>query len=156
MKLILLLQLLTIWIGEPTNKTEIQSFSNPLVKRTTVLVIEEYIQEYSMLRIVKEKGEADIWVYPSFEYYVRPNTETSLAILKSKEEVVGLEMKLVFEHRKYDFRQSLKAEADLTKDIRSNFLSVEESEEDFAESLLFNLIKKTIEECFKEFYLLIF
>jgi hypothetical protein len=109
-----------------------------------------------MLRIVKEKGEADIWVYPSFEYYVRPNTETSLAILKSKEEVVGLEMKLVFEHRKYDFRQSLKAEADLTKDIRSNFLSVEESEEDFAESLLFNLIKKTIEECFKEFYLLIF
>lgn len=156
MKLGILLQILTIWIGEPSNRTEIETFSNPLVRKTTVLVIEEYVQEYSMLRITKEKSEADIWVYPSFEYYIRPNTETSLAIMKSKQEVVGLEMKLVFEHRRYDFRQSLEGEADLVKDIRSNFLSVEESEEDFANSLLMNLVKKTIVECFKEFYLLIF
>jgi hypothetical protein len=156
LKLVLFLQILSIWIGEPTNHTEIEVFSNPLVKKTTIVVIEEYIQEYSMLKITKEKDKADIWVYPTFEHYIRPNIETSLAIMKSKQEVVGLEMRLTFEHRRHNFKQNLKGEADLIKDIRSNFLSVEESEEDFAEGLLFNLIKKTIDKCFKDFYLLIF
>jgi len=131
-------------------------FSNSLLKSTTVIVLEEYIQENTELRLVSEKEEADIYVYPQFIEYVRPNTEASLAIMKSKTETVGLEMKIVFSYPKWNFNQQLQCKSTIDKEIRSNFLSIEESEEDFADSLLMNLVKKTINECFKSINSLIF
>lgn len=131
-------------------------FSNSLLKSTTVIVLEEYIQENTELRLVSEKEEADIYVYPQFIEYVRPNTEASLAIMKSKTETVGLEMVIYFEHKDYDIVQKLEGKSTIDKEIRSNFLSIEESEEDFADSMLMNLIKKTIDTCFETIDLLIF
>jgi len=154
-----LLSILLIWVGEPTNETPIEIFGNPLLKKTTVVVMEEYIQEYAdyqTLRLTDDKDEADIYVYPVFINYIRPNTEITFATMKSKTETVGLEMEIVFYHKDYNIIQKLHTEVEIDKEIRSNFLSVEESEVDFANSLLMNLVKKAIASCFEEFYLLIF
>lgn len=131
-------------------------FSNSLLKSTTVVVLEEYIQEYTELRLVSTQEEIDIVAYPQFIEYIRPNTEASLAIMKSKTETVGLKMVIYFEHKNYNFRQKLECTSTVDKEIRSNFLSVEESEEDFADSMIMNLIKKTIDRCFTNVDVLIF
>lgn len=154
-----LLSILLIWVGEPTNETPIEIFGNPLLKKTTMVVMEEYIQEYAdyqTLRLTDDKEEADIYVYPVFINYIRPNTEVTFATMKSKTETVGLEMEIVFYHKDYNIIQKLHTEVEIDKEIRSNFLSVEESDVDFANSLLMNLVKKAIASCFEEFYLLIF
>lgn len=154
--LILLLQILSIWVSEPRNNTDQQVFSNSLLRSTTVIILEEYIQENTELRLVSTREEADIYVYPEFIEYIRPNTEASLAILKSKTETVGLEMTIFFLHPDWNFYQQLQCKSEIDKEIRSNFLSIEESAEDFADSLLMNLVKKTINECFKSIDSLIF
>lgn len=155
----LLLQILFIWVGEPQNNIPIDVFDNPVLKKTTVVVMEEYVQEYAdykTLRLTDDKEKADVYVYPIFIDYIRPNTEVTLATMKSKSEVVGLEMEIIFYHKDYNITQRLHTTVEIEKDIRSNFLSVEESEVDFANGLLMNLIKKAISSCFEEFYLLIF
>ena len=152
----LLLQILSIWVADPVNHTDQQIFSNPLLQKTTVIVMEEYIQENTDLRLVVEEGESDIQVYTDFIEYVRPNSETSIATLRSKTETVGLEMIITFDYPKHGFKQRLQCQSTLDKEIRSNFLSVEESEEDFADSMLMNLIKKTVSTCFESVETLIF
>jgi len=151
----LFLSIISIFVSEPVNSTDQEIFSNPLLKKTTVIVLEEYLQENTDVRLVSTIEESDIVVRPEFIEYVRPNTETSLGILKSKTETVGLEMVIYFDHKDYNFRQKLKGTSTLDKEIRSNFLSIEDSEEDFSDGLLMNLIKKTINECFKDINLLI-
>lgn len=152
----LILSVLYVWVGQPSNFTDKEVFSNSLIRSTTVVVIEEYLQETTDLILTQEKEKADIHLYPYFINYIRPNTEASFAILSSKTETVGLEMILVFEYPKYNFTQSLTSISEIDKEIRSNFLSVEESEEDFADSMLMNLIRKTIDSCFKSIETLIF
>ena len=118
--------------------------------------MEEYIQENTELRLVSEQSEGDIYVYTDFIEYVRPNQEISIGTLRQKTETVGLEMSITFEYPKYNLTQKLQCSSTLDKEIRSNFLSVEESEEDFADSMLMNLIKKTISTCFQSVDTLIF
>jgi len=152
----LLLQILSIWVSDPVNLTDQQIFSNPLLQKTTVIVMEEQLQMNTDMRLVLEQQESDIQVYTEFVEYVRPNSETSIATLRSKTETVGLEMVITFEFPKHNFTQKLQCKATLDKEIRSNFLSVEESEEDFADSMLMNLIKKTIDVCYRDIDTLIF
>jgi hypothetical protein len=146
----ILLQILTIWVSQPINHTDQEIFSNSLLRNTTVVVMEEYIQENTELRLVTEQSESDIYVYTDFIEYVRPNQEISIGTLRQKTETVGLEMIITFDYPKHGFRQRLQCSSTLDKEIRSNFLSVEESEEDFADSMLMNLIKKTIATCFED------
>lgn len=156
MKLIFFLQLLNVWVAPAQNQTTIDVFDYPLVQRTTALVIEEYIQEEEVLRLVSDKMEADIIVYPHFIGYRRPNTDISLSVLQVKEEEVFLTMRIEFYFAKWNFSQSLISEASLVRKAGSNFLDIQESETDFAESMVFNLIKKTISVCFEDFSSLIF
>jgi len=152
----ILLQILSIWVSQPINHTDQEIFSNSLLRNTTVVVMEEYIQENTELRLVTEQSESDIYVYTDFIEYVRPNQEISIGTLRQKTETVGLEMIITFDYPKHGFRQRLQCSSTLDKEIRSNFLSVEESEEDFADSMLMNLIKKTISTCFQSVDTLIF
>ena len=152
----ILLQILSIWVSQPTNHTDQEIFSNSLLRNTTVVVMEEYIQENTELRLVTKQSEGDIYVYTDFIEYVRPNQEISIGTLRQKTETVGLEMIITFDYPKHGFRQRLQCSSTLDKEIRSNFLSVEESEEDFADSMLMNLIKKTISTCFQSVDTLIF
>ena len=152
----ILLQILSIWVSQPINHTDQEIFSNSLLRNTTVVVMEEYIQENTELRLVTEQSESDIYVYTDFIEYVRPNQEISIGTLRQKTETVGLEMIITFDYPKHRFRQRLQCSSTLDKEIRSNFLSVEESEEDFADSMLMNLIKKTISTCFQSVDTLIF
>lgn len=153
----LLLQVF-IFVSQPVNETPIEVFSNPLIEKTTPLIIEEYLQEYGWddVRLTKDIKQADVVVYPYFIYYDRPNTETSFVILKGLKEKVGLEMRLEFEHPSYSFIQILQATGYIEKEAKSNFLSIEEGEGDFGDMVVFNLIKKTLDECFKDYRLLIF
>ena len=152
----ILLQILSIWVSQPINHTDQEIFSNSLLRNTTVVVMEEYIQENTELRLVTEQSESDIYVYTDFIEYVRPNQEISIGTLRQKTETVGLEMIITFDYPKHGFRQRLQCSSTLDKEIRSNFLSVEESEDDFADSMLMNLIKKTISTCFQSVDTLIF
>ena len=152
----ILLQILSIWVSQPINHTDQEIFSNSLLRNTTVVVMEEYIQENTELTLVTEQSESDIYVYTDFIEYVRPNQEISIGTLRQKTETVGLEMIITFDYPKHGFRQRLQCSSTLDKEIRSNFLSVEESEEDFADSMLMNLIKKTISTCFQSVDTLIF
>jgi hypothetical protein len=146
----ILLQILSIWVSQPINHTDQEIFSNSLLRNTTVVVMEEYIQENTQLRLVTEQSESDIYVYTDFIEYVRPNQEISIGTLRQKTETVGLEMSITFDFHQNNFRHKLQCSSTLDKEIRSNFLSVEESEEDFADSMLMNLIKKTIATCFED------
>jgi len=153
---LLFLQILFIWVSDPTNNTTEPIFTNDLLKKTTVIVLEEYIQENTDLRLTRERKEADIQVHSYFSEYIRPNTQANLSILKSSTETVGLSMTIMFIHTDYNIKQTLQCSSTIDKQIRSNFLSIEESEKDFADSMLMNLIKKTINECFKEVDILLF
>jgi hypothetical protein len=156
MKLFFFLQILNVWVQPAQNQTPIDAFNYPLVQRTTALVIEEYIQEEQVLRLVSDKMEADIIVKPYFIGYRRPNTDISLAVLQVKEEEVFLTMRMEFYFAKYNFAQNLICTESLVRKAGSNFLDIQESETDFAESMVFNLIKKTINGCFQDFESLIF
>lgn len=156
MKLVFIfLQLLNVWVSEPINKTDETIFSNPLLAKTTTIVMEEYIQEYTNLNLVSKKEEADIIVYIQFLEYVRPNTEINFFTLRAKTETVGLKMIIEFYYPKWNYREIIESESQIDKDIRSNFLSVSESEQDFAESMIMNLIKKTISMGFQNTELLL-
>ena len=123
-------------------------FSNSLIQSTTVIVLEEYIQENTNLVLTREKEKADIIVYPYFLRYIRPNTEITFAMLSAITEEVGLEMLLLFQYPKYNFIQQLQSKATIEKNIKSNFLSINENLPDFANSIQMNLVKKTINNCF--------
>ena len=156
MKLFFFLQILNVWVQPAQNQTPIDAFNYPLVQRTTALVIEEYIQEEQVLRLVSDKMDADIIVKPYFIGYRRPNTDVSLAVLQIKEEEVFLTMRMEFYFAKYNFAQNLICTESLLRKAGSNFLDIAESETDFAESMVFNLVKKTINRCFQDFDSLIF
>lgn len=146
-----------VFVSQPINETGMEIFSNPLVKKTTPLIIEEYLQEYGWteIRLTKNREEADVIVHPYFIFYERPNTETSFVIFKGLKENVGLEMELIFEHPSYNTVQTLRATGYLEKEAKSNFLSIEGGTGDFADMVIFNLIKKTLDECFRDYRLLI-
>ena len=110
--------------------------------------MEEYIQENTNLVLTREKEKADIIVYPYFLRYIRPNTEITFAMLSAVTEEVGLEMLLLFQYPKYNFIQQLQSKATIEKNIKSNFLSINENLPDFANSIQMNLVKKTINNCF--------
>ena len=123
-------------------------FSNSLIQSTTVIVLEEYIQENTNLVLTREKEKADIIVYPYFLRYIRPNTKITFAMLSAVTEEVGLEMLLLFQYPKYNFIQQLQSKSTIEKNIKSNFLSINEDLPDFANSIQMNLVKKTINNCF--------
>jgi len=153
--LFVFLQLLNVWVSEQTNDSDEPIFSNSLLSKTTVIVLEEYIQEYTSLNLVSDKESADIIVYSKFVKYIRPNTEINFFTLRSKTETVGLEMVIEFYYPKWNYREPIYCITTIDKDIRSNFLSVAESEEDFADSMIMNLIKKTISVGFRDSKLLL-
>ena len=156
MKLLFFLQIFTVWVAPAENSTHIQNLSNPLVQRTTALVVEEYIQDIHNFRLVQDRFQADIVVTPSFIGYRRPNTDVSFSVLQVQEEEVFLTMRIEFYSVNYSFSQSLISQASLVRKAGSNFLDIEDSQNDFAESSVFNLIKKTINACFQDFDSLIF
>jgi hypothetical protein len=129
---------------------------NQLVKRTTQLVIEEYIQDYPTLRLTKDSTKADIYVYPIFLDYDRPDISMNLSVFNMKTERVYLSMEIVFYHKKYKFYQTLRTRQMLEKEVKSNFYSTIQTDIDFAESMLFNLIKKTIDQSFVGYFNLLF
>jgi len=129
---------------------------NQLVKRTTQLVIEEYIQDYPSLRLTKDSTKADIYVYPIFLDYDRPDISMNLSVFNMKTERVYLSMEIVFYHKKYKFYQTLRTRQMLEKEVKSNFYSTIQTDIDFAESMLFNLIKKTIDQSFVGYFNLLF
>ena len=131
-------------------------FDNSLVKKTTQLVIEEYIQDYPNLRLTKDSVNADIYVYPTFLEYERPDVSLNFSVFNMQKERVYLSMKIVFYHKKYFFTQTLKTKQMLEKEVKSNFYTMVETEIDFAESMLFNLIKKTIDQSFVGYFNLLF
>lgn len=145
----ILLQLF-VWVWQPTNSTSMEMFDNGLVKRTTPIIIEELIQESLDLTITKDSTKADIWVKPLFIYYHRPNTESSIFIFKGLTEEVGLEMRVIFQHKNYNMIQSVGCTEFLIKEAKSNFFSIEEGPDDFADMVIFNLIKKTLNSCFEK------
>jgi hypothetical protein len=77
-------------------------------------------------------------------------------MLSAVKEEVGLEMLLLFQYPKYNFVQQLQDKGTIEKNIKSNFLSINEDLPDFANSIQMNLIKKTISECFENVDELIF
>jgi len=73
-----------------------------------------------------------------------------------KTERVYLSMEIVFYHKKYKFYQTLRTRQMLEKEVKSNFYSTIQTDIDFAESMLFNLIKKTIDQSFVGYFNLLF
>jgi hypothetical protein len=131
-------------------------FDNELLRKTTQMVIEEYVQDYPQLRLTKDSLSADIYVYPQFLEYERPDVGMNLSVFSMRTERVYLKMGFVFEHRKYHFYQNLVSKEMLEKEVRSNFYTMVETQMDFAESMLFNLIKKTIDKSFIPYLGLLF
>lgn len=131
-------------------------FDNQLISRTTQLVIEEYIQDYPTLRLTQDSTKADIYVYPTFLAYERPDVSFNLSIFNMKTEKVFLTMEILFIHKDYHFYQTLKSRQMLEKEVRSNLYTMAETQIDFAESMLFNLIKKTIDRTFLGYFDLLF
>lgn len=131
-------------------------FDSSLLQRTTQLVIEEIIQDRNEIRIINDYESADIIVYPTFLDYQRPDIKMSLGVFSIKTETVFLTMSIRFYSVKYNFNQILECKTYLVKDIRTNFYSILDSEEDFADSLLFNLVKKGIDECLVDYSKIIF
>ncbi len=140
----------------PSNQTGMDLFDSSLIMRTTQLVIEESIQDRVEVRLVSDPSLAHIFVYPTFLQYDRPDIKKSLGIFSLKTETVFLEMDITFYEFKYDFYQKMECRTSLVKDIRSNFYTILDSELDFADSLLFNLVKKAIDECFVNYNKIIF
>ena len=140
----------------PTNQTGMDAFDGSLIMRTTQLVIEENIQDRVEIRLVNDPSLAHIFVYPTFLEYDRPDVKMSLGIFSLKTETVFLRMGITFYEPKYDFYQKMECKTSLVKDIRSNFYTILDSELDFADSLLFNLVKKGIDECFVDYNKIIF
>jgi hypothetical protein len=132
---------------EPQNQTGMSMFDSPLISKTTKLVIEENIQDNPKIRLVDNYQNADVIVYPTFLEYQRPDVKFSIGIFKVRVETVLLGMSIVFYEKEYDFYHTLKVKSSLVKDVRSNFYSMVDTETDFAGSLLYNLVKKTIDEC---------
>jgi hypothetical protein len=126
------------------------------VSRTTQLVIEEYVQDNPQLRLTQDSTSADIYVYPYFLDYDRPDISMNFSVLNMKTERVYLSMMITFEHKKYGFYQSLRTREMLEKEVRSNLYTMVETEIDFAESMLFNLIKKCIDRSFIPYFDLLF
>jgi hypothetical protein len=126
-------------------------FDSALVLRTTQLVIEESLQDNPRVRLVSDSTMAHIFVHPIFVSYKRPDVKLSLGMFSVKTETVRLTMKIVFYEPRYKFYQQMECTTSLVKDVRSNFYSILENEKDFADSLLFNLTKKTIGECFSTY-----
>jgi len=141
---------------EPQNQTGMSMFDSPLISKTTKLVIEENIQDNPKVRLVDNYQSADVIVHPTFLEYQRPDAKFSIGIFKVQVETVSLEMSIVFYEKEYDFYHTLKAQSTLVKDVRSNFYSMVDTETDFAGSLLYNLVKKTIDECFINYDSVIF
>jgi len=140
----------------PTNQTGMGIFDSSLIMRTTQLVIEENIQDRVEIRLVNDPSLAHIFVYPTFLDYDRPDVKMSLGIFSLKTETVFLRMSITFYEPEYDFYQKMECRTSLVKDVRSNFYTILDSELDFADSLLFNLIKKGIDECFTDYNKIIF
>lgn len=141
---------------EPTNQTGFDMFDSPLVHKTTKLVIEENIQDNPNVRLVDDPSKADVFVYPTFISYQRPDVKFSLGIFSIKVETVMLQMEIVFYEGDYDFHQKLNSNVSLVKDVRSNFYTMVDDDIDFAGSMLYNLIKKGIDESFTTYNLIIF
>lgn len=141
---------------EPTNKTGFDMFDSPLVHKTTKLVIEENIQDNPNIRLVDDPIKADVFVYPTFVSYERPDAKFSLGIFSIKVETVILEMDIIFYEVDYDFHQKLNSKVSLVKDVRSNFYTMIDNDIDFAGSMLYNLIKKGIDTSFVEYDSIIF
>ena len=140
----------------PSNQTGMGAFDGSLIIRTTQFVIEENIQDRVDIRLVNDPSLAHIFVYPTFLEYDRPDVKMSLGIFSLKTETVFLRMSITFYEPEYDFYQKVECRTSLVKDIRSNFYTILDSELDFADSLLFNLIKKGIDECFTDYNKIIF
>lgn len=140
----------------PTNETGMDVFNSSLVMRTTQLVIEESIQDRLEIRLVSDPNLADIFVYPTFLEYDRPDIKMSLGVFSLKTETVFLKMSITFYEPKHNFYQKMECKTLLVKDIRSNFYTMLDSELDFADSLLFNLVKKGIDECSMDYDKIIF
>jgi hypothetical protein len=140
----------------PTNQTGMDAFDGSLIMRTTQLVIEENIQDRLQIRLVDNPSLAHIFVYPTFLDYDRPDVKMSLGIFSLKTETVFLRMSITFYEPEYDFYQKVECRTSLVKDVRSNFYTILDSELDFADSLLFNLVKKGIGECFTDYNKIIF
>jgi len=154
--LAILLSVISIFVHPATNESDEAIFSNALVSRTTQILLEEYVQDIPNVRLVSDPAEADVHVYPKFISYERFDSGLSFAIFKARNEKVALTMEIAFIDHKNDFTQNLTHRSLITKSVRSNFYSMVESEEDFANSLLLNLIKKTVDESFAEADTLIF
>jgi hypothetical protein len=135
----------------PTNQTGMDMFDSELVLRTSQLIIEESLQDNLRVRVVSDSNIAHIFVQPTFVSYQRPDIKFSLGLFSIKTETVVLTMKIVFYEPQYKFYQQMECTTSLVKDIRSNFYSVLESQKDFADSLLFNLTKKGIDQCFNTY-----
>ena len=119
-------------------------------------MIEEYVQDNPQLRLTQDSTNADIYVYPYFLDYDRPDISMNFSVLNMKTERVYLSMMITFEHREYRFYQSLRTRQMLEKEVRSNLYTMVETEIDFAESMLFNLIKKCIDRSFITYFDLLF
>lgn len=154
--LAIFLSIISIFVHPATNESDEAIFSNALVSRTTQILLEEYVQDIPNVRIVSDPSEADVHVYPRFISYERFDSGFSFAIFKARNERVALTMEISFVDHKNDFTQNLNQRSLITKSVRSNFYSMVESEEDFANSILLNLIKKTVDESFIESDKLIF
>ena len=148
--------MLKIFVYEPANTTGLEVFDNGLVKKTTQLVIEEYSQDYPGIQPVSDPSEADILIYPKFVKYERPDISLSVGVLKSKKEKVYLTMDLLFVEKTTRFHQHLKTREVIEKSASSTFYTMTDSEEDFADSILLNLIKKTIDKAFEGYLDLLF
>ncbi len=83
-------------------------------------------------------------------------TASAVAVAGIKEEEVFKAMRMEFYFAKYNFAQNLICTESLIRKAGSNFLDIQDSQTDFAESMVFNLIKKTINGCFQDFDSLIF
>lgn len=145
-----------MFVTEPTNTTGLTVFDNSLILKTTQLKIEEYVQDNPKLTLTQDIEEADIVVYSEFVEYERPDIGFNFGTLSLKKEKVFLTMKITFYEEKYNFRQHLITRQMLEKESRSNFYSMVETEYDFIDSMLFNLIKKTIDQAFVDYFNLLF
>jgi len=145
-----------VFVTEPTNTTGLGVFDNSLILRTTQLKIEEYVQDNPKLTLTDKIEEADIIVYSEFVEYERPDVSFSLGTISMKKERVYLTMKITFYEERYNFKQHLITRQMLEKESKSNFYSMVENEYDFIDSMLFNLIKKTIDQAFVNYFKLLF
>ncbi len=141
---------------EATNESGFTPLDSRLVLTSAKMIVEESLQDNPKIRLVDDPSLADVFVYPILLSYQRPDIKFSLGIFSIKEETVALEMKIVFYEPSYDFYQTMKGTSSITKDIKSSFYTIVESENDFAESILFNLVKKTIDQCFEGYNKVIF